>query len=136
MKRFGWPRPPLLIGYVLAGGAETYLYQAVQFSGWEFFLRPIVVVIAILALWPSVAANAYMLSAGVIVLNYAVLATGWNIMGGFTGYVSLGHVAFFGLGSYGTALLVIEQRLLPMQRMSEAQQREVVPRPLGHRRAS
>src|SRR5690606_10391792 len=77
-------------------------------------LRPvlaIVVVVAVLALWPSVAPNAYMLSAGVVVLNYAVLATGWNIMGGFTGYISLGHVAFFGLGSYGTGLLVIHTGL-------------------------
>lgn len=77
-------------------------------------LRPvlaIVVVVAVLALWPSVAPNAYMLSAGVVVLNYAVLATGWNIMGGFTGYISLGHVAFFGLGSYATALLVVHTEM-------------------------
>ncbi|MGC5627140.1 branched-chain amino acid ABC transporter permease [Georgenia sp. Z1344] len=66
----------------------------------------IVVVVALLALWPLLAPNAYMLSAGVIVLNYAVLATGWNIMGGFTGYISLGHIAFFGLGAYGTGLIV------------------------------
>lgn len=65
------------------------------------------VVGAVLLLWPFVAPNAYLLSAGVIVLNYAVFATGWNIMGGFTGYVSLGHTAFFGLGAYGTALLVV-----------------------------
>lgn len=65
------------------------------------------VVIAVLALWPLVAGNPYMLSAGVIVLNFAVFATAWNIMGGLTGYISLGHVAFFGLGSYGTGLLVI-----------------------------
>src|SRR5690606_25594133 len=45
MKRFGWPRPPLLIGYVLAGGAETYLYQAVQFYGWAWWERPIVLII-------------------------------------------------------------------------------------------
>ncbi|MGC5616277.1 branched-chain amino acid ABC transporter permease [Georgenia sp. Z1491] len=69
-------------------------------------LGAIAVVVALLALWPLLAPNAYMLSAGVIVLNYAVLATGWNIMGGFTGYISLGHIAFFGLGAYGTALLV------------------------------
>jgi branched-chain amino acid transport system permease protein len=68
----------------------------------------IAVVVAVLALWPSVAPNPYMLSAGVIVLNFAVFATGWNIMGGFTGYISLGHVAFFGLGAYGTALLVVD----------------------------
>ncbi|HET6467989.1 MAG TPA: tripartite tricarboxylate transporter permease [Geminicoccaceae bacterium] len=40
MRRFGWPRPALLIGFVLASGAETYLYQAVQFYGWAFVLRP------------------------------------------------------------------------------------------------
>jgi len=40
MRRFGWPRPALLIGFVLAPGAETYLYQAVQFYDWGFILRP------------------------------------------------------------------------------------------------
>ena len=46
MKRFGWPRPALLIGYVLAPQAETYFYQALQFNGWEFLTRPGVLVIA------------------------------------------------------------------------------------------
>ncbi len=46
MKRFGWPRPALLIGFVLAPQAETYLYQAVQFYGWAFLLRPGVLIIA------------------------------------------------------------------------------------------
>lgn len=46
MKRFGWPRPALLIGYVLAPQAETYLYQAVQFNGWSFLVQPGVLIIA------------------------------------------------------------------------------------------
>ena len=46
MKRFGWPRPALLIGYVLAPQAETYLYQAVQFNGWSFLIQPGVLIIA------------------------------------------------------------------------------------------
>ncbi|MEO1093137.1 MAG: tripartite tricarboxylate transporter permease, partial [Pseudomonadota bacterium] len=46
MKRFGWPRPALLIGFVLAPQAETYLYQAVQFYDWAFLLRPGVLIIA------------------------------------------------------------------------------------------
>jgi putative tricarboxylic transport membrane protein len=46
MKRFGWPRPALLIGFVLAPQAETFLYQAVQFYGWGFLLRPGVLIIA------------------------------------------------------------------------------------------
>jgi putative tricarboxylic transport membrane protein len=45
MKRFGWPRPALLIGYVLAPQAETFFYQALQFNGWGFLIRPGVLII-------------------------------------------------------------------------------------------
>ena len=54
--------------------------------------------------------NPYILSAGIVVLNYAVLSTSWNFVGGFTGYISLGHGALAGLGGYGTGLLVVEGR--------------------------
>jgi branched-chain amino acid transport system permease protein len=37
---------------------------------------------------------------------YVGLATAWNIMGGYTGYISLGHAGFFGFGSYALALLL------------------------------
>jgi branched-chain amino acid transport system permease protein len=43
---------------------------------------------------------------GIGILNYAVLATAWNFVGGFIGYISLGHGALSGLGAYGTALLI------------------------------
>lgn len=39
-KYFNWPRPALLIGFVLADTVETYLYQAVQFYSWSFITRP------------------------------------------------------------------------------------------------
>lgn len=45
MRRFGWPRPALLIGFVLAPGAESYLYQAVQFYDWDWVTRPGVLII-------------------------------------------------------------------------------------------
>lgn len=61
---------------------------------------------ALILSFPLVAPNPYILSAGVVILNYAVLSTGWNFMGGFTGYISLGHAAYFGLGAYGTGLLI------------------------------
>lgn len=54
MRRFGWSRPAFLIGFVLSLGAERYLYQAVQFSGWEFITRPVALVIlalTVLSLW-------------------------------------------------------------------------------------
>ena len=50
MKRFGWPRPALLIGYVLAPQAETFFYQALQFNGWGFLIRPGVLIIGALTL--------------------------------------------------------------------------------------
>ena len=36
---------------------------------------------------------------------FATLSLGWNIIGGYTGYVSFGNVVFFGVGSYTTAAL-------------------------------
>jgi branched-chain amino acid transport system permease protein len=65
----------------------------------------VVLAVAILV-FPSLAPNPYILSSGVVVLNYAVLATSWNFVGGFTGYISLGHGALAGLGGYATGLLV------------------------------
>src|SRR5438046_1079098 len=38
---------------------------------------------------------------------YAAMSVGWDVMGGCAGYVSLGHVGFFGLGSYAAALLLV-----------------------------
>jgi branched-chain amino acid transport system permease protein len=57
--------------------------------------------------FPHWSPNPYILSAGVVVLSYAVLSTSWNFVGGFTGYMSLGHAAWFGLGAYGTGLLIV-----------------------------
>ena len=34
------------------------------------------------------------------------LASNWNLVGGFTGYVDFGHAAFFGLGAYSTGILM------------------------------
>jgi TctA family transporter len=50
MRRFGWPRPPLIVGFVLAPGAENYLYQAIQFHGWGWLARPGVLIIAAITL--------------------------------------------------------------------------------------
>ncbi len=41
---------------------------------------------------------------GFNILLYAMMASSWNIMGGYTGYKSLGHSAFYGLGAYLVAI--------------------------------
>ncbi len=45
---------------------------------------------------------------GISTLLVATLAQGWNIIGGFTGYVSFGNSVFYGLGTYGTAIAMAQ----------------------------
>ncbi|MFL5368399.1 MAG: branched-chain amino acid ABC transporter permease [Myxococcales bacterium] len=49
--------------------------------------------------------NEYFFSAGYTVLQFVVLATAWNILGGYTGYVNFGSAAFFALGAYSSIAL-------------------------------
>ncbi len=55
--------------------------------------------------------NGYVFFAGYVVLQYIVLATAWNILGGYCGYVNFGTAAFFALGAYTTVVL---QKLAPL----------------------
>jgi len=53
MKRFDWPRPAFLIGFVLADSAEVYTYQATQFAlhrGLDYLISPTVGVLAVLTI--------------------------------------------------------------------------------------
>src|SRR6478609_5081877 len=47
----------------------------------------------------------YFYFASYTVLMYVMLATAWNILGGYAGYVNFGTPAFFGLGAYTAAVL-------------------------------
>ena len=49
--------------------------------------------------------NSYVFFAGYVVLQYIVLATAWNILGGYTGYVNFGTAAFLAMGAYATVAL-------------------------------
>src|ERR1700709_2372846 len=44
----------------------------------------------------------YIFVAGYVVLQFVVLATAWNILGGYCGYVNFGSAAFFALGAYSS----------------------------------
>src|SRR4026208_1647667 len=49
--------------------------------------------------------NDYLFFAGYTVLQFIVLATAWNILGGYCGYVNFGSAAFFAVGAYTTVVL-------------------------------
>jgi len=52
--------------------------------------------------------SVYLRSFGLFTMMYVVLALSWNIISGFTGYTSFGHVAFYGIGAYACAVLVAD----------------------------
>jgi branched-chain amino acid transport system permease protein len=58
--------------------------------------------------------NGYVFFAGYVVLQYIVLATAWNMLGGYTGYVNFGVAGFFALGAYTTVALVKLWPALPI----------------------
>jgi branched-chain amino acid transport system permease protein len=49
--------------------------------------------------------NEYFFFAAYFVLTFVVLATAWNILGGYAGYVNFGTPAFFGIGAYAAVVL-------------------------------
>ena len=58
--------------------------------------------------------NDYLFFAGYVVLQFIVLATAWNILGGYCGYVNFGSAAFFAVGAYTTVVFHKLVSRLPM----------------------
>jgi branched-chain amino acid transport system permease protein len=56
-------------------------------------------------LFPLLFPNPAVITIAVFALIFAGAATGWNVFSGYTGYISLGHAAFYGLGVYILALV-------------------------------
>jgi branched-chain amino acid transport system permease protein len=68
----------------------------------------IVLVPVILAFLPQVVKKDSVINLLILIFLYIMLASSWNILGGYTGQTSLGHAAFFGLGTLATRLLWIK----------------------------
>jgi branched-chain amino acid transport system permease protein len=60
--------------------------------------------LAMALVFPLVIPDPTIASMAVFTLLFAAAATGWNIFSGYTGYISLGHASFYGLGAYTLAL--------------------------------
>jgi branched-chain amino acid transport system permease protein len=55
---------------------------------------------ALVIAYPLVLSTPFQQRLGALVLLYAIAASAWNIVGGYAGQVSVGHVVFFGCGAY------------------------------------
>jgi branched-chain amino acid transport system permease protein len=71
---------------------------------WQFFLVSLAVAL-IAFLLARMIGNDYVFFAGYVVLQFIVLATAWNILGGYCGYVNFGSAAFFAIGAYTTVVM-------------------------------
>jgi branched-chain amino acid transport system permease protein len=75
------------------------------------FIIGIVLVSLLAFIGPQLLGNDYIFFAGYVVLQFVVLATAWNILGGYCGYVNFGTAAFFALGAYTSVAI---HKLMPM----------------------
>jgi branched-chain amino acid transport system permease protein len=78
-------------------------------------MKPLWLILILLALVVLAALPWYgsdvLVQFGISTLLLAVLAQGWNIIGGYTGYASFGNSVFYGLGSYGVAIAMVQWNL-------------------------
>jgi branched-chain amino acid transport system permease protein len=70
-----------------------------------FLIAAALVGLAIVVLTRIFFTNEYFFFAAYVVLQYIVLSTAWNILGGYTGYINFGTGAFFAIGAYSSAVL-------------------------------
>lgn len=71
-------------------------------KNWKFWVFLIVVLVWVRVPW--LIHNNYQLQVLFRITLFASLGLAWNLVGGYAGQLSLGHVAFFGIGAYGLAL--------------------------------
>jgi branched-chain amino acid transport system permease protein len=70
----------------------------------------ILIALAVLAAVPWFGSDV-LVQFGINMLLLAVLAQGWNIIGGYTGYASFGNSVFYGLGTYGVGIAMVQWEL-------------------------
>jgi branched-chain amino acid transport system permease protein len=75
-------------------------------AGKRFGVAVSLAVLGILAAFPWFGPPVYFVSFLFTVCMYICLSSSWNLIGGYAGYLSFGHAAFFGIGAYSTAMLV------------------------------
>lgn len=63
------------------------------------------ILLAFALTFPLLFPNPAVTTIAIFTLLFAAAATGWNILSGYTGYIALGHAAYFGLGSYALGII-------------------------------
>jgi branched-chain amino acid transport system permease protein len=72
---------------------------------------PYLIIIALLAVVPAVVTNLYHIQVMIFIGIYIILTLSLNLLNGYVGLLSIGHAAFYGIGAYASAKLVMEAGL-------------------------
>lgn len=82
------------------------ILSTVQTHEWDRYGFAIgAVLVVVLAMVPFVIDDTYVTGLILTTLMFVTLSSSWNLLSGYTGYISFGHVAFFGIGGYTCAIL-------------------------------
>jgi branched-chain amino acid transport system permease protein len=78
----------------------------------------LVIALGLVFLFPLIAvpifdAYAYVMQVGMLMLMWIAMSSSWNIIGGFAGYISLGHGVFFAIGGYSAGLALAHWDISP-----------------------
>jgi branched-chain amino acid transport system permease protein len=71
------------------------------------------ILLSLLLIIPAISDSPFIVHIFVTICVFAGLSTAWNIVGGYAGQLSLGHMMFYGIGGYTTALLIQHLGLSP-----------------------
>ncbi len=74
----------------------------------------VLVIAVVIALIPTVSGSLNLERITFFLLWYAILASSWNIIGGYAGQTSFGHAAFLGMGAYVTGILWSQAKWNPL----------------------
>jgi len=66
-----------------------------------------------LAAWPFLGATRFTLHVASLAFIYAVVASYWNLLSGYSGILSLGNLGFFAVGAYVSSVLAVELGISP-----------------------
>ena len=72
---------------------------------------PYLIIIVLLAAVPAVITNLYHIQVMIFIGIYIILTLSLNLLNGYVGLLSIGHAAFYGIGAYASAKLVMEAGL-------------------------
>lgn len=95
----------------------TYIRRTIKLLREEIFVLPsrtVVLLVSILLLvFPVISQEPFILRVLILAAVFAIFASSWDLLSGFTGQINFGHALFFGVAAYTAALLNMNLGLAP-----------------------